>query len=192
MRITSRLVFLLLTMGATSATSAAAQTPLKVEPDPQNVVASRLEGTWEPDAPLTTHLGGRQTAGEVAQAAASAVSFKSDPSIAGKIPQAMADRIRSMPGMRVYMAGTMTLSGKEYPFLLLPLSGNLQVVMFQPRGGDPMGDSESFIVQLASAREPANDVLLIGGDFNNEPFSAYKRTGTKGIGGSMPGGTPPR
>jgi hypothetical protein len=38
-----------------------------------------------------------------------------------------------------------------------------------------MGDAESFNVMLAVAKESANDLLFIGGDFNNQPFSAYER-----------------
>jgi hypothetical protein len=34
---------------------------------------------------------------------------------------------------------------------------------------------ESFNVMIARAKEPANDLLFIGGDFNNQPFSAFKR-----------------
>jgi hypothetical protein len=30
-------------------------------------------------------------------------------------------------------------------------------------------------IMLAPARETENDLLFIGGDFNNQPFSAYAR-----------------
>ena len=38
-----------------------------------------------------------------------------------------------------------------------------------------MGDAESFNLILAPAKDKANDLLFIGGDFNNEPFVAYQR-----------------
>jgi hypothetical protein len=45
----------------------------------------------------------------------------------------------------------------------------------RPVGGDPLGDAESFNVMLAVARDGTNDLLFIGGDFNNQPFAAYRR-----------------
>jgi hypothetical protein len=75
-----------------------------------------------------------------------------------------------------------SLMGTDYPFILLNLSGNMTVLWFRERGGDPMGDGESFFVQLAPASEPEQDILLIGGDFNNQPFSALSRVGA-GTGG---------
>jgi len=38
-----------------------------------------------------------------------------------------------------------------------------------------MGDAESFNVMLAPARDRRNDLLFIGGDFNNQPFAAFER-----------------
>ena len=38
-----------------------------------------------------------------------------------------------------------------------------------------LGDAESFNVMFAVARQRQNDLLFIGGDFNNQPFAAYAR-----------------
>jgi hypothetical protein len=81
------------------------------------------------------------------------------------------------------MAGRCTLEGTSYPFILVGLNGNMQVVIFMARGEEPMANPESFIVQLAIANEPSNDLLLVGGDFNNEPFSAFRRAGSPATGG---------
>jgi hypothetical protein len=43
------------------------------------------------------------------------------------------------------------------------------------RNGDPHGDGESFNVMLARGKEEQQDLLFVGGDSNNQPFSAYRR-----------------
>lgn len=138
---------------------------IKVEPDKENVVASRLEGDWQLDTAVTKHLTERDVK------AGRTFSFKSDPSVAAKMPKLPVDK-------RVYMAGIMTVKdgkSREHLFILIENQGNPHVVWFRERGGDPLGDTESFNVMLAVARDRQNDLLFIGGDFNNQPFSAYTR-----------------
>lgn len=146
---------------------------LKVEPDKENVVASRLEGDWQLDAPLTKSLSSNAKAAETR----TGFSFKSNPSVAARLP---AKYERFLANKRIYLAGIMTMSIKgekplEHPFILTENRGNPYIVWFRERGGDPLGDAESFNVMLAVARERQNDLLFIGGDFNNQPFSAYAR-----------------
>jgi hypothetical protein len=164
-----------------------AQSRLQVRTDPQHVVASRLVGEWEPNAVLTTRLGGRALAGGAPGSddrVGGRVVFKSDSSVAGRIPAAMATvMLREEPALQVYLAGTVTFGGRDHPFLLITIKGNTQMLYFRPRGGDPYGDGESFILSLAPAKEPMNDLLFIGGDFNNQPFSAYQRVGPGGSDG---------
>jgi hypothetical protein len=73
------------------------------------------------------------------------------------------------------MAGTLTLRGAEHPFILIEQAGGPYVVYFREAGGDPMGDAESFHLSLVPAKDTQNDALFIGGDFNNQPFAAYRR-----------------
>ena len=150
----------------------AAGAGFEVQADKENVVASRLEGPWRPHAALTQRLmgGGPSAQGD---SPTGLVAFKSDPSVAGKIP---AKYEKPLSGKRVYMAGLMTLRGKDHPFLLIELRGNPHVVFFREREGDPMGDAESFNVMLAVGKDSPNDLLFIGGDFNNQPFSAFERS----------------
>ncbi|MFQ5749907.1 MAG: hypothetical protein ACE5H3_10690 [Planctomycetota bacterium] len=75
----------------------------------------------------------------------------------------------------ICMAGNATLGDKESPFILIEHSGNPHLVFFREREGDPMGDAESANVMLAPTRDRVNDLLLFGGDFNNEPFRAFQR-----------------
>ena len=143
------------------ATAAGAQ--LAVQPDKENVVASRLDGPWEPDAELTLRLGGR---------AVGKLSFTNNAVVATKIP---AKYETFFKGRQVYMAGTMSGRGKEYPFVLIEHKGNPHIVFFRERDGDPLGDAESFNVMLAVGKDKQDDLLFVGGDFNNQPFSAYRR-----------------
>ncbi len=151
--------------------SAALSGALEVQPDKDNVVASRLEGKWRIHPALTKRLTGTAKLPR-RESPYGYVSFDGDPSVAGKIP---AKYDEFLAEKNIYMAGMMNWGGKDYPFILIQVKGNPHVVYFRERDGDPMGDAESFNVILAPARSGANDLLFIGGDFNNQPFSAYER-----------------
>ena len=151
--------------------SAALLGALEVQPDKQNVVASRLEGQWRIHPALTKRLRGKDNMPRTESTGAN-VSFTDDPSVAGKVPGKYDEFLAKK---RIYMAGTMRWPEKDYPFILIEQWGNPYVIYFREREGDPMGDAESFILMLAPAKHKANDLLFIGGDFNNEPFRAYER-----------------
>jgi hypothetical protein len=136
---------------------------LTVQPDKENVVASRLEGPWEPDAELTKRLGGH---------AIGKLTFTKDAGVAARIPAKFETFLKSK---QIYMAGMMAGKGKQYPFVLIEHKGNPYIVFFRERDSDPLGDAESFNVMLAVAEDQQNDLLFVGGDFNNQPFSAYRR-----------------
>jgi hypothetical protein len=113
------------------------------------------------------------------------MTFRSDATIAGLIPERMASQLlQAFPSVQIFMAGTMTMGGKDYPFLLVSTNGNPHVLFFREKNGDRFGDGESFLLALTPAKEPANDLLFIGGDFNNQPFSAFRRVGSAPTSGS--------
>ena len=141
---------------------------LRVQADKENVVASRLEGEWTQDAELTQRLGGGDRGGRI---------FKNDPAVAAKVP-ARYDAF--FKGKQVYTAGMMTLKGKDHPFVLIEHKGNPHIVYFREANGDPLGDAESFNVMLAPGKDKQDDLLFIGGDFNNQPFSACRRVKSDG------------
>jgi len=141
---------------------------LHVEENPENVAASRMEGEWVTDAALTARLKGKA----VEDVREQRLVFRSDASVAGRVEGEILEFLADKP---VYMAGTMTTKGVDYPFLLIELFGNPHVLFFRERDGDPMGDTESFILMFAKARDPASDLLFTGGDFNNEPHQAFRR-----------------
>ncbi len=144
---------------------------LKVTKDKENVVAGRLAGKWKTYLPLTQRLAGSAPpAGS--ESPVGRMSFASDDSIAGKIPAMYAEFFMDKT---IYMAGTMNYRGKNYPFILIEHKGNPHIAWFRERDGDLMGDAESFNVMLTVAKDTKNDLLFIGGDFNNQPFTAFER-----------------
>ncbi|HKE01854.1 MAG TPA: hypothetical protein VKE69_12645 [Planctomycetota bacterium] len=156
---------------AIAALQTQAPTALKVEFNKENVVASRLEGRWVPHAELGARLGSHTKPNE-------SIVFRSEkePAFFSKLPAAAAKSLaKSGP---IYLAGTLQWvgwDGLEHPFVLVSHIGNPHVVLFRARGGDPLGDAESCNLSLIPALDPKNDLLFVGGDFNNEPFRSYQR-----------------
>ncbi len=148
--------------------NAAVAQELKVEDDKENVVASRIEGDWQASASLNQRLTGREK-GRPAK-----LSFQSDPSVASKVPAKYADYL-TQQNLKVYLAGHVQLGEKECPFVLTTIHGNPHVIFWLERDGDPFGNGESFNVMLVVAEDQQNDLLFVGGDFNNQPFSAFER-----------------
>ena len=147
---------------------------LEVRPDPKNVVANSLVGTWRLDPLLNKRLGHRvgQKGGE------DCIEFRDDAKALKKVPAAIA---RKLAEARIYLAGTMRKGDKEHAFLLTLYAGNPVVVWFRERNGDPLGDAESWNVTIVRAEARQADMLFVGGDSNNQSFAAYKRE-TKVVG----------
>ncbi len=142
---------------------------LEVKADKENVVASRLCGKWVTEPKLSQRL----TAVAVDRETPSGnIEFTSDAAVAGKVPEKY---MKFLKDKLVYLLVTVKLERKHYPFILIEHCGNPHVVWFRERDGEPMGDAESFNVMLAVAKNPADDLLFVGGDFNNAPFRALER-----------------
>ena len=141
----------------------------RLQADKENVVASRLEGRWVPEPKLTLRLTGREV---TERQAAQEVSFVTDETVVDKIPQKYQEALGKE---RIYLCGVMKWKAEDHPFILIAYLGNPCVVYFRERDGDPMGDAESLNVMLAPAKDKDKDLLFIGGDHNNQPFSAYER-----------------
>jgi hypothetical protein len=134
----------------------------------ENVVAARLEGTWTARADLNLRLWGRDLGNQEITVSIDRKAIPED------VLKKLAARGRH--NLTAYAIGRIKVGGQEHPFLLTGLHGNPHVVWFRERGGDPFGDAESFNVMISPAKEPKHDLLLVGGDFNNQPFSAYGRS----------------
>lgn len=136
-----------------------------IKTDNENVVASRLIGKWKIDAILSERLQGTAGRDET-------LAFVEDKTVASKLPERYVQAFMQKP---LFLAGTMTRNGKEYPFILTEHHGNPYVFYFREKNGDPMGDGESFNLVIAPAKDRMKDMLFIGGDFNNQPFVAFGR-----------------
>ncbi len=138
---------------------------LEVKKDKENVAASRLIGTWKVNKTLSTRLWGEDILKRE-------YVFTEDDSVAAKIPEKYKEFFKDK---QIYLAGTVKINTETHPFLLIENKGNPHLVYFRELDGDPMGDAESFNLSLIPARDKTQDLLFIGGDFNNQPFMAYDR-----------------
>lgn len=151
----------------------------------QNVVASKLIGTWKLDVSMTTNLCKTEDKDQMdlrdkkskkekekQPTQEMTIEIKADSTVVQTIPASYNEILKNK---EIYLAGTFTMKDKKYPFILIELEGNMQLVWFRERDGASMGDSESFIVTIAAAKDKTNDLLFTGGDFNNQPFKAFKR-----------------
>ena len=133
--------------------NAVAVSGFKVTSDKENVVASRLEGAWVPDAPIYERLKGGPPGKQ-----AKPVTFRSAPEVAEKVPERYGEFLN---GKTIYMGGYMKWGDDEQPFLLTDVHGNPHIIWFRERNGDPMGDAESCNVMLAPAKDPKDDLLFL-------------------------------
>ena len=143
---------------------------LTVDEDKENVVASRLEGTWKALDKLTQQLTGSVNEFDV--------TFSVDHSVTQDIPKKF---MSFFSNKKIYLAGHMKLKGENCPFLLTTNSGNPHLVYFKARGNDLMANIESFNLFIARAEQSERDILFIGGDFNNCAFMALERVPEKAI-----------
>ena len=158
--------------------NSAAAGVLKVEPDKENVVASRIEGNWQSHEDLTKRLTGKVTSPPGELPFKGELSFKSDPSVAEMVPGKYA-KFFTEQKTKIHLAGYLKFNGKDHPFVLTQIHGNPHVIVWLEQNGDPFGNGESFNVMLAVAKDKQNDLLFVGGDFNNQPFSAFERVKTE-------------
>jgi len=136
----------------------------------QNVVASRLAGSWTIETTLNERLTGKLTG------ARTTLVVSVDPAVEKKIPARFMKELKDeLPETQIYLAGNIEIDGAKHPFILTAIHGNPHLFYFRERGGDPFGDSESFNLALAPSHNNDNDLLFVGGDFNNQPFRAYSR-----------------
>lgn len=146
---------------------------IRVQPDDQNIVSGLIEGTWVPDEALDTRLGNRP--------GSLRMEFVRDDTIAKQIPakyeEFLGKKIIFAAGTALWKEGDAVVA--RGPFLVIEQSGNPHVVMFRPRGDEPLGDAESGNVVLVRAKERSGDILFLGGDTAGERFRAFRREVTK-------------
>ncbi|WP_291725632.1 hypothetical protein [Bernardetia sp.] len=134
--------------------------PLVCVNDKENVVSSAMEGKWFSKQEGYTLI------------------FKKDTTVLEQIPSKYYPFLEDKT---IYSAGYITIKSEtkvyaeDTPYFLTVLSGNPHIVWFRERNGDPLGDAESFNVFIAIGETTADDLLYMGGDFNNQPFLRFTR-----------------
>lgn len=142
---------------------------LRIEPNSENVTAGRLLGLWESDASVAERMGLKPST--------QSIEFLAGTDFLAQVPAEFAEALGEF---HLYESGTLIYrrDGKvesSHPYLLTTVQGNPHIMLFRARNGDPLGDIESANVFVAPGKERANDLLLLGGDFNNQPFHPYRR-----------------
>lgn len=150
--------------------------------DEENVVASELMGEWISDHKLDKRLGGRSD-----HAGKGSVIFRrskdSEKRIMAFFDQVLAEapefedpvkRQNLLSLTTLYLAGEVEFKGKQQDFALISTHGTPRLVFY-----DRADDLESENVMLARDEEGDNDLLFLGGDFNNQSFGAFKRVVAK-------------
>jgi hypothetical protein len=154
---------LLLVLVLVTASAALVQGTFAVKPNPQNVVAARLEGVWAIHEDMTHLIGAPKDV--------KGFAFVRDEKVAAQIP----DRFKEQIAGEIYLCGTVQIDAQTFPFVLTSENGNPRVITFRPAGEDKFGALHAFNVMLCPALERRKDMLFVGGDKNDRPFTIYNR-----------------
>ena len=153
------------------------QSTLKVLYDKDNIAAGKIEGLWE----INNDLKGFSTSKNYSDI--DMIRFICRPSIVDSLPEKYNSIFKDYI---IYQAGIIVLHRQNHPFILISNSGNPVIVWFRDRDlsekvgeiieeKEYLGDTESFIFFIAVANQASNDLLFIGGDFNEGALKCYKR-----------------
>merc|ERR1712037_909144 len=170
-----RIFLLLLLLAKSSLQAEGSSCNLTLTPDPgsQNVVSTQLEGSWVIDDELTERLW----PDFVWKSSNVTYKFENSSEVLDLIPEEYCkffhDAATEWP---IYMAGFFSRRKNEEPWttflmVLTTLHGNPHIVYWRYN----WADTESFNIILARSSDRSQDMLFVGGDFNNQPFSAWKR-----------------
>lgn len=149
-----------------AATSAAPVLQVLLKPDALNVVASRIAGTWSLEPNLTKRLDPDHPTGSMAT-----IAFYDNPAVLNDL-LAASDRFSRS---QVFASGNVSIDGTVHLYVLINENGNMKVVWFSPTTTSPIGRNESKTLQVAVARDRAQDILILGGDTKGESSAAFVR-----------------
>ncbi len=150
-----------------------ARAELNVEPDPLQLVATRLEGNWEFDENLSTRLDDK------APRSKAKLAFVSDPTVLKKIPSKIAADIQRLK-LRIYLAGVMHEGQEDKVFFLTVVSGNPVIVLFRRSSDGELAAGGDGAVMIAPGRDRKNDLLFICESYEDaenpeKPSTPYRR-----------------
>ncbi|MGD1852034.1 MAG: hypothetical protein ACFCBU_16095 [Cyanophyceae cyanobacterium] len=142
---------------------------LEVTAEPENIVASRLEGRWEISLVISRFLGREWDGSKRAT-----LEFISDSSVIDQIPEQYQEEI--FADLTIYMAGKVIVEGKAYSFILTEVHGTPQMAAFYTEEDGSFSGVEFFHIMVALGEKRADDLLLLGDDFNGQQFLAFVRS----------------
>merc|ERR1712110_679673 len=143
---------------------ALARPQCQVEPNPENVVSTQLEGSWIPDSSMNSWLS------PTISAELDIKEFKFYKNESVPFPEGVCN------SLTVFLEGELTVVDIEgetevASFILTTIEGNPHVIRYSSQ----YDILDSFNVMLARAEDPQNDILFTGDDHNTEGFLAWKR-----------------
>lgn len=132
----------------------------------ENVIAARLEGQWTLNPEVTSRLDPSRALPP------KTVEFVKNDRIVAQL-RAESPRFQNEV---IYMGGTVSIDGSmEQRFVVTCEYGNAHVVILPPVMTEPATNIMTVNVNMACSREPAKDMLFLGGDFARESAAAYDR-----------------
>jgi hypothetical protein len=168
---------------------AAGMPGVRLTPEKENVVASELLGEWTVDeGGISSRLGGRSD-----HLGKCPIVFRSDGiserRMIGKLTSLAAELSKDAAAAKnrpfaeaisaVFLAGEVEFGEETRDFALICVYGTPRLIFVGSKG-----DWESENVMLARDNRGDNDLLFLGGDFNNQSFGAYHRKLKPGAGRS--------
>jgi hypothetical protein len=146
--------------------SAALAPQLVLEADPESVVTVRIQGNWKLEAATSERLDPKRSA-----AAPKELTFTDNPAVLAGL-QAYSDRFQHK---QVLGSGIVNVDGTTHTCILVAEHGGTSLVWFtgNKAGTDPVAEATTKNVTIAIGREPAQDLLFLGGDLHGAAAVAY-------------------
>ncbi|MFT7487201.1 MAG: hypothetical protein ACI9F9_003060 [Candidatus Paceibacteria bacterium] len=156
-------------IGALVPVGVALSLQVHVEPDQNNISAGRLEGIWRSDPAVSTRLG--------LDSKELTIEFQTEDRFMKSLSKQVSVQLNEQ---RIYETGLMVTrqAGKlvsSSPYFLVSRSGDPYLLQLHAEDGVPLGGIDSTHVFVAPGRERHQDLLLLGGDINDEALRPYRR-----------------
>ncbi len=167
-------IFLLVSVFVLVSPLAFSDVTLLSEEGMNNVVSSGLEGSWA----LNHELADKFYTGDGMELLM--WEFQKDISVLQRMNEKEAGKAISL---RAYSVGNIalkvrlgdgTVKKEGALYAVIERSGNPMIALFNPNKKSGKGDWEFLTVMFAKARQKENDLLILGGD-HNEDVAVFKR-----------------
>lgn len=155
------LLFILL-LGQASGAAEAGE--VRIIPDSENIIASRIAGKWRISPEINRRVSGRPED-------SLETVFSIDPSAALDVPEVL---LPLFAEKRVYAAGTLDLGSVDLLFFLMEEHGNPRILCFRRGNSDP-SKARLIYLSLIPARDFRKDLLFLGFTSPQDPYVALER-----------------